>query len=302
MRGHYKIYLDGKLVSEQDNIITNFGKNLILKYLASNVSSYAGAVAVGVSPKNPSPSDYVLDYELFRIPIAYKTVNPANSSIIFKGTAGSKYIGKIYEIGLFPSLDNPASGAFQTSTLFGFDSDENWQNVVLRDITNARIGSSGIQMNALTNSNISVYNSLTAINLAGYSPTDVFKLAFVTFDTNCSYVTVKFTNAAGAEITGNFIPAAHTAGAGNPQYQIVSLTKNTFSNQNADWSSIVSSTVTLYAGAGGASQVTIDGLKVVDADNLNPEYGLVSRALLGTPVVKTGVQTIDVEYSLEVPL
>lgn len=301
IKGHYKIYIDGELVSESENLITNFGKQLILKFLANNVTSYAGALAVGISAKNTSPSDYVLDYELFRIPIVYKTVNLSTSSIKFKGTAGSSYAGKVYEIGLFPSVDNAMSGAYQTRTIFGFDSDENWINVAARDTTNTRVGTSAITMTATTSSSYTITNPNTTINLSGYSGTDVFKLAFITYDTYCSKIAVKFTNADGADIVGEFVPAAHTAGAGNPQYQIISLTKNMLSNQNANWTNIISSEVIHYAGA-GTSTVSVDGLKIVDADNLNPEFGMVSRSVLPGPVTKTITQTIDIEYSLEVPL
>ncbi len=301
IEGHYKLYLDGELVVASSNLITNFGKSTILRYMAGNISSYAGAVAVGVSSTAASSSDYVLDYELFRVPIAYRTANPTNSSVVFKGTAGAGLSGKVYEIGLFPSQNNDLSGAYQTATIHAFDNDENWHGVTARDTTNTRIGTSAITLSGTTGTMTSIYNSDIRLNLSGYSATDVFKLAFNTFDTYCTYIIVKFTNSLGQEMMGTFIPATHTAGAGNAQYQIVSLTKNQFSNQNADWSTIVKSEVILLAG-GGTSTVSVDGLKIIDADNLNPEFGLVSRSVLGSPVTKPSNQTLDIEYSLVVPL
>jgi hypothetical protein len=301
MTGSYKLYLDGELVVAENNLITTFGKSAVLRYLASSITSYAGSLAVGVSNKNPSVSDYVLDYELFRVPIAYRTANMTNSSVTFKGTAGGGISGTIYELGLFPSQNNELSGAFQTATVFTMDSGEAWQNVVLRDTTNSRVGSSAITMNATTGSSVYIYNSDIRLDISGYSATDVFKLAFNTFDVNCTSVVIRFTNADGAEIVGTFVPATHTAGNGVAQYQIVSLTKNQFSNQNANWANIIKAEVILYAGA-GASQVSVDGLKVIDADNLNPEFGLVSRSVLATPTVKPSNQTLDIEYSLVVPI
>lgn len=301
IEGHYKLYLDGELMVASSNLITNFGKSTILRYMAGNITSYAGSIAVGVSSQAASSSDYVLDYELFRVPISYRTTNFSNSSVIFKGTAGAGLAGKVYEIGLFPSQNNALSGSFQTATLHAFDNDENWQNVTARDTVNTRIGTSAITLSATTGTTAGIYNSDIRLNLSGYSATDVFKLAFNTFDTYCTYVIVKFTNSLGQEIMATFIPATHTAGNGVAQYQIISLTKNQFSNQNADWSTIVRADVILLAG-GGTSTVSVDGLKIVDADNLNPEFGLVSRSTLGTAVTKPSNQTLDIEYSLVVPL
>jgi hypothetical protein len=129
IEGHYKLYLDGELVVASSNLITNFGKSTILRYMAGNISSYAGAVAVGVSSTAASSSDYVLDYELFRVPIAYRTANPTNSSVVFKGTAGAGLSGKVYEIGLFPSQNNDLSGAYQTATIHAFDNDLSLINI-----------------------------------------------------------------------------------------------------------------------------------------------------------------------------
>lgn len=301
VRGTYTIYLDGEEVLRSDNIITNFGKIAILRYLAGNISNYAGAVSVGVSDKLTSPSDFTLDYELARVPITYKTITPPTSSIIFKSTFGSGLAGKIYEIGLFPSIENIISGLYQTATLFEFDIDETWQGIPLRDIENARIGTSSAQISAAAGLQAMIYVNDIRLDLSGYSSTDVFKLAFNTFDTNCSSITVKFVNNLGSEMTGTFTPVAHTASNGSPQYQIVTITKNSFSNLAADWSSIIRAEVSLTAGVGD-SVVSIDGLKVVDADNLNPDYGMISRTTLSTPITKDANQTMDVEYSLVVPL
>lgn len=300
LSGEYKFYLDGDLVVASGNIITNFGKLAIMRYLAGNITSYAGAIAVGVSPKTTNTTDFVLDYELFRVPIAYKTTNMANSSIVFKATAGSGVSGIIHEVGMFPSQNNELSGAYQTASVFNMNNDEAWQGVIARDTVNSRIGSSAITLTAAGASMSSIYNQDVRLDLSGYSATDVFKLAFITFDNNATSIAVKFTNGDGAEIMGIFAPEAHTSGA-SPQYQIISITKSQFSNQNANWANIIRADVMLYAGA-GASTVAVDGLKVIDADHLNPEYGLVSRSTLASPVSKNSNQTLDVEYSLVVPL
>ncbi len=301
VKGTYTIYLDGIKVCTSDNIITNFGKVALLRYLAGNISNYAGAVAVGISDKPASPSDYTLDYELTRVGISYKTIAPSTSSIIFKSTIGSGLAGKIYEVGLFPSMQNIISGLYQTATLFEFDLDESWNNVPTRDVINARVGTSSAQIVASSYAQSMIYLNDARLDLSGYSSTDVFKLAFNTFDTNCSSVSVKFINNIGAEMTGVFTPVTHTAGAGVAQYQIATITKNSFSNLMADWSNITRVEVSLSAGA-GSSTVSVDGLKIVDADNLNVDYGIISRTTLSTPIVKDSNQTMDIEYSLVVPL
>lgn len=301
MIGTYRVYKDGLAVAESKNIITSFGKTLILKYLAGNVSSYAGALAAGIGLSTPSLSDNNLEYELFRVPIIYKTVNPSQSTILFKGTAGVGISGTINEIGLLSSMNNGLSGSYQTATIFEFDGDESWDSLFARDIVNSRIGTSAATLTAIAGSFAYTANTTTRLDLSGYSATDTFKLAMITYDTNCAYITLRFINAVGAEMSGIFVPNPHTAGNGNPQHQILGITKNQFSNLYGDWSNIIRAEVIVTAGAGN-TQVSLDGLKVVDSDNLNVDFGLVSRSILPAPVQKQPNQTIDIEYSLEVPV
>lgn len=296
--GHYTIYLDGNRVAESDNLITNFGKATLIRYLSGNITTYAGALAVGVDSTLPALSNSDLNFELFRVPINFKSPSFSDSSIIFKATAPVGSSGSVRELGLFPFLENAISGSYQTRTLFEFSGSESWQNVAAREVENQRVGGGGIKMEVASATTATIYNTSISLDLSGYSQTDTFKLAILRYDSHCTSIDVKFTTADGNDILGTFATGSYNNE--NPKYEIITIPKSSFSNQGADWRNITQVEVTGHFN--GAGVMSLDGMKVVDADNLNPEFGLISHSILSTPVVKSATSTMDIEYRLVVPL
>lgn len=66
IKGKYIIYKNGKEISRQNNVVTNFGKDAILKYLCGAISNWSGAIAVGVGNASATTSDSRLAFELSR--------------------------------------------------------------------------------------------------------------------------------------------------------------------------------------------------------------------------------------------
>ena len=52
------------------------------------------------------------------------------------------------------------------------------------------------------------------------------------------------------------------------------------------------------ATAGGTASVDIDGLRIEDVDANREESALISRAVLGSPIVKTVGLPLDIEYAI----
>ena len=63
-----------------------------------------------------------------------------------------------------------------------------------------------------------------------------------------------------------------------------------------DQTSIVKIGVGVKAKASGASTVLFDGLRINDEDAFRTDYGLISRSVLTTPIVKTLGKQMVIEY------
>ena len=74
---------------------------------------------------------------------------------------------------------------------------------------------------------------------------------------------------------------------------------NLFSNITAtspDFSTITKIGLEVTAGSGGATVVYFDGIRINDEDTFDPTYGMISRSVLGTPLVKPSGRAVDIEY------
>lgn len=127
-------------------MITNTGKNILAKYLIGQAPAYASYIAVGCGAK-PLASDYVftqtdidnyaakqhLDFEMFRVPITsrgYVTEEVDGNSvskIVFTAELPTEERYEITEVGLYSAGSNPAAGAYDSKTVYAFNSTEGWE-------------------------------------------------------------------------------------------------------------------------------------------------------------------------------
>ena len=57
--------------------------------------------------------------------------------------------------------------------------------------------------------------------------------------------------------------------------------------------------VEVTAGAGGATTVYFDGIRINDEDTFDPTFGLISRSVLGSPLQKVSGRQVDIEYKIK---
>jgi hypothetical protein len=137
---------------------------------------------------------------------------------------------------------------------------------------------------------------MTALNLdlSGYSAADKFIVALNAGNTNTSSVKLLFLTDASNYYTV-------TMGAAASGYQVLSVAKSTaVATGTPTWANITEMRVSTTSGAGGASQVDYDGVRIEDTDTLNADYVLVSRELLASPYTKVDGMTQEIEFSLDV--
>jgi hypothetical protein len=117
-------------------MITNTGKSILGKYLLGQAPAYASYIAVGCGAQpletGDIPGDYSnkqnLDFEMFRIPISSRGfVNEGGiNKIVLTGELPTEERYEISEIGIYSAGVNPSAGLYDSKTLFGFASTDNW--------------------------------------------------------------------------------------------------------------------------------------------------------------------------------
>ena len=289
-KGTYSIFIDGQFICKSNNIITSQGKNSILRFMAGVSNSFAGAIGAGISDTTPGVDDTELGYEILREPISIRSVDYTSNDILFKAEfpTGTRMV--IYEIGLYPDSDGARS-----RILFHFDDSEDWSNVTDRNLSDIRIGSSGISANALSGGSQTYTLANSALDFVDMLPPDLFSLAIVSPDNNCESITVTFTDYTGNTTDGVFTPIADTA------YQIIEVQKQNFSVQTVSWERITQIDIVVQAVGGEDTLIVLDGLRTVDSSVMSGSE-IVSKTTLGDPVVKEAEQTLDIQYSLGIPL
>jgi hypothetical protein len=119
-------------------LITNFGKNILAKYLVGQTSSYASFIAIGVGPR-PIPvginfpdfsNQESLDFEVLRTPITsrgfvYDRDNKPQIVFLAELPTDQRYL--ISEVGIYSGRSNPSAGNLDSRSLYSFGSEENWE-------------------------------------------------------------------------------------------------------------------------------------------------------------------------------
>jgi hypothetical protein len=87
--GSYKIIKNGKCVAEKENIVTSIGKDIMLKFLGSSVSSWANSLGVGIGTTTPAITNTALDFEVARNSILLKSPNIMTSTATYSSAPDS---------------------------------------------------------------------------------------------------------------------------------------------------------------------------------------------------------------------
>ncbi len=289
MKGKYKIYLDGKLVAEQENIITNRGKSMILRHIAGTGSQFAGQIAVGIGGIAATANDDTLDFEILRLPIKSSSLD-SDYQIVYKATLETEEEYQIKEIGIYPAELFRQRKNIYSQLLFDMDVTETWLKpngdsaVVAKSSTypNVRVGSTAVSV-----ASGSTASAETVLDLSGYLDTDRFKMAVQRVSTN-STVTLEF-------YSGQTSKATFT-GVLDSDYEILSFAKATASyTGTVDWSNITKIVISSNGG-----DIIVDGIRVDVTSEATPQFSLVSRSVFSTVQEKPKSVIMDIEYYLDI--
>jgi hypothetical protein len=282
MKGKYLIYENDSLIGEFYNVLTTEGKSIIRNYLAGNVGTWAGSISIGaMNSSAPSINDTGLEFEITRVPVTLSTVR--GSDIVLSADIGTEVSGRIFELGVYPTVTNSFSAGFDDRVISNFS--ETWldgSGSVLassnfdgtEESPVARIGYRNLILN---NSGLSTSYSV-GIDLSGYSDLDSISMLYKIASTGVNK-TVRLTfyddqlPTAGTKYY-DFILSGSNAGYKKETVELGYFTETGNFNNNV-------SRIELFTAAGSFATAHIDSIKLDDADETNPNFALISRALIG---------------------
>ena len=293
MKGTYRFYEDGKLVGEQENLITNDGKRAILRYLAGYTNGIIQTLAVGVGSTAAAVTDTRLQFEFDRAPVSVTSLDLTTQKIVFKATLNRLTEGSINEVGGFSFAEtNEVAGA---RMLTSFDPDfETWSAGAWQTDT-TKIGGESLRLTpALSTTTTAVLTPIT-LDLSEYRSVDKFFFAWANNNSNAT--AIKFQLRTDAS---NYYEFSGSTAIG---YNIGNVAKGSMAAVGSpSWANLTALAVSVTAGAGGAASVDFDGIRLESGEASNPDYAMVSRTVLGSPISKNSKTEMEIEYSLDVTI
>lgn len=277
-------------------MITTLGKNFIKRYLAGESSQMVGAISIGIGNTAAAISDTRMQFEIGRVPVNITQYDFENDRLVFKGRLDSELEGSVYEIGLWTSEYNTASGNQESKIITSFDSETESWSAGSFSTSNVRVGPDGLVVAPAASSSISPVATGFALDMFDYSSDDSIVLAYNVANAFTQTVRVRFRT----DSSNYYEYSVSTPAAG---YQISTFLKGSATVVGTPtWGDITEIMVGVTSTSGGAASVTFDGLRVEDTDSVTSEYGLIARYVLPSPISKTdGIQQ-DIEYTLPVTI
>lgn len=303
LKGTYIYYENGQEIYRSENVITKYGKRFLTSFLAGRDSFSSKSMAFGIDNTAALDTNTRLGFEFYRTPVLFgstdiQTVNDSTTySVVYKSTIPQDVAGYITEVGIYPEYKESLS-SYDGKFIADFDNQLEWTNTPLITETGARVGQYLLNMSSNGTSAKEYKTNIQSIDLSGYSVNDTLRLAYLKNDSNLQNIIIKFYSSALDYYSVTITPASGTG------YKISSdiLVDNLFSNAstlNVDPSNINQIGIVITPVSGQSTSVGLDALRINDEDTFDPNFGLISRSVLSSPLIKLAGRQVDVEYRLD---
>ena len=291
-KGTYVFKENGKEVGRSSNLITTSGRSILMQYLCNIKSSWASDLAIGAINTAPTTSDTQLNFETGRYPVSLKTFISASGGnpdlIVVRSTIPEGVYANIYEVGVYPIPSSATSVDKNNEIIENFSDIPSWSSTGTRTInefapgisTSPRVGQYSVRLSQSS----SISKTGININLNGYTALD--NLELLAYNTVAGDVTVVLTDITGITETVVFTATTNTG------YSILS---KKFSSSVSNFSYIQSISITTDSNCA----LTIDAIKVSLGSTISVDDALISKSVLGSPIVKNYNVPLDVEYYIE---
>ena len=307
--GVYRFYQNNELIAEAKNALTTAGRAIVIKSLLGIIPNFANSISfgIGASPNVLNSASTLitnnsLSFEVGRVPVIGGSLElqNTNDSLVFSGEITDPQQFRIYEVGLYPSGKVSETVTVDGSVLFNFDQVDsfvksgNASAAALQDSGSARIGTQMFNLNSgdATSNHIQFSsNSNYFAKLNSFSSQDIFKAAiYNTASTSGASINLRFYTDSSNHYTMSFVSPA-TIG-----YHVLQSVKGAATvTGTPDWGS----TTAVRIWNGSSQDVLLDAVKVdVGSYALDTNLGMISRAVLPSPIVKQASIPITIQYSL----
>lgn len=303
IKGTYVYYEDGKEIFRSSNVITKYGKRFLTGFLSGRDSFNSKTMAFGIDSTSATDTDTRLGFEFYRTPVEFgstdiQTLNDITTyAVVYKTTIPQDVSGYITEVGIYPEFRDSIS-SYDSKFIADFESQLDWTNTPSISSGNSRIGQYTLNMSSDGTSAKEYKSNIQQIDLSGYSVNDTIRLAYYKQDTNLNNIIIKFYSSSTDYYSVTITPEAGTG------YKISSdiLLSNLFLNastSNVDPTNINQIGITITPASGTTTSVDMDALRINDEDTFSPDFGLISRSVLSTPLMKVSGRQVEVEYRLD---
>lgn len=310
IKGTYRFFLDGELVYEQDNALTTMGRAIAIKSLLGIIPNFANSIAYGIGNKantvDPATNlitDNSLEFEIGRTSVFGSSLQIDNNNdvLVYSGTIEDPGDYSIYEVALFPNLSTNNFIGLRASTIFSFDQVNTFTQIgtasgaFMSANSAARIGTDMMYLPETSSANYLQYNTLGGEfdYLNGFVAEDVFRLAAYNSSASSASVVMRFYNNADSYHELVF-PTPSSSG-----YFISEIPKySAVVNGIPEWRNIVYARIWQ---TGATDGILLDGLRINTGSYLiDTNTGMISRAVLQTPVRKPASIPLVIEYKLNI--
>ena len=297
-------------------MITKFGKRFLTSYIAGNSDFISKDLAFGIATASQLPvadTNTRLGFEFYRLPVNLSSISVEDDGVggynyyaIYKATIPQGISGVICEVGLYPGLRQSLNG-YDSKFITAFENNITWVDSLndspalesnSPDGTTfvSKIGENMIKFEVDQSTSKEYKNSIVLLDLSGYSVNDSLTLAYKKADSNTSKIRIKFYSSATSYYYADFTPS----GSNEDKVESISMS-DVFNNivGSPDLTNITQIGVEVTAGSGGDTTVYFDGLRINDEDTFDPQYGLIARSILTTPLKKPSGRPVDIEYKLQ---
>jgi len=119
-------------------LITNFGKNVLAKYLVGQAPAYASFIAIGVGTRPLAVGEPLVDFstqeqlefETLRMPITSRGFvydEDGKPNVVFLAEIPTEQRYAITEVGIYPGRSNPSAPNTDSRMIYSFSEAENWE-------------------------------------------------------------------------------------------------------------------------------------------------------------------------------
>jgi hypothetical protein len=303
IKGTYVYYEDGKEIFRSSNVITKYGKRFLTSFLAGRDSFNSKTMAFGIDSTSATDADTRLGFEFYRTPVEFgstdiQTLNDTTTySVVYKTTIPQDVAGYITEVGIYPEFRDSIT-SYDSKFIADFESQLDWTNNPSISLNNSRVGQYTLSMSSNGTAAREYKSNVQQIDLSGYSVNDTLRLAYFKEDENLSNIIIKFYSSPSDYYSITITPESGTGYKITPGIPLSNLFSNA-STLNVDSSNINQIGITITPASGESTSVDMDALRINDEDTFSPDFGLISRSVLSTPLMKLSGRQVEVEYKLD---